>query len=408
MKWDWHSFKRHFGLQAQNGSGDGDGDSAAAAAAAGFGGGEGVTSSVGVGNSTSVNTTNMGNVSSATGNTATGFGVSDMGSVNASGGGGGGGGSGSGGNAQGHANAPAYGATGGGGSSGMGTTAAQAQNMLSPAAQQMIAYMRSGIMSPISMFSSPASAETLSPSMVTQLNSLLNSPQPSPTYNALDPAQYGGTPAYGPGVSPMAGAVSNFGSGQGFGLGQGGQGDVGANASDTVQGIRAAIAAAAAQGVARGMSPAQAIEAAADAANYGGFGGGGTMGNPALGYNTAAATATNFGDPAMGPSAPVGQATAATMGAGNVGMQGLGQTAATPANSLGYGLGQGFGGPNAPSAFAGNMMGQIAAPPSFSQQLSQNSTGNRGAGQGGQSQAGGGMDRVSSGQGTQLMGGIHA
>jgi hypothetical protein len=43
MKWDWDSFKRHFGLKAQNGSGDGDGPggtstSSADAAAAGFGG----------------------------------------------------------------------------------------------------------------------------------------------------------------------------------------------------------------------------------------------------------------------------------------------------------------------------------------------------------------------------------
>jgi hypothetical protein len=97
MKWDWYSFKRHFGLQAQNGSGDGgDGDgTAAAAAAAGYGMGSGMghgvgpagtsTTAPGTGYGTGTSTMGAGtaNAGGFGGQSATGFSVG-MGPGNAS------------------------------------------------------------------------------------------------------------------------------------------------------------------------------------------------------------------------------------------------------------------------------------------------------------------------------------
>lgn len=180
-------------------------------------------------------------------------------------------------------------------------------------------------------------------------NALLGSAQASPydpnapnqympkPYNPYDPANYGGTPAYGPGVAPFnRGGVTNFGSGQGFGLGPGGQGNVGANQSQTVQTIRAGLSNTAQnalnaprgpttyQDVYNGLSPdAKAVLQSELAGLSGG------MGFPSL-YNPAAATASHFGDPNYGPSAPVGPATAATSGAGGVTSAGYGAPSGDP------------------------------------------------------------------------------
>jgi hypothetical protein len=212
---------------------------------------------------------------------------------------------------------------------------------------------------------------------------------------------FGGSPAYGPGVTPYnRGGVTNFGSGQGFGLGLGGEGNVAANESQTVQGIRAGLSNTAqnalaphapgpvtSQDVFNALDPAaKAVLQSKLAALYGGG-----IGHPALGYNTAAATAAHFGDPRAGPSAPVAAPS-------NVA---LAQRGGSNAVSM-----MGPGGPNAPSAYASNMAA-FGAPTGFSQMMSQNIASNMGLGGQASVSTGGGMNRVGSDYSGQLMGGLH-
>jgi Lysozyme like domain len=84
-----------------------------------------------------------------------------------------------------------------------------------------------------------------------------------------------------------------------------------------IHGGQATVAPSQSQGLAD-LGPAQMAQLQIGLANLHGG-----MGNPALGFNTAAATASHFGDPTMGPSAPVGTATAETMGAPGVSTAGL-------------------------------------------------------------------------------------
>jgi hypothetical protein len=353
-----------FGLWFQDSS-DGDSSAGDAAAAAGYGGGEGVTSSVGIGNNTSVNTTNQGNVSVATGAANTGFGVSDAGNVGAPSATGGGGGT-----AAGGAGTAGAGSGPGGmgtGSAGMGVTAQQVAAALGPAGLAALAAIRSGVGN--ALFGGPANAAT--PYNVNEPNPYLPKP-----FNPNDPNSYGAL-LYGPGVTPYnRGGVTNIGSGLGFGLGIGGQGNAAANQSQTVQGIRAGLSntvqnalnaphnGVTAQDVENSLSPAAYATLQAELANIRSG-----MGYPALGYNTAAATAAHFGNPAMGPNAPVGTPTAETMGAGGVTSPGYGAPSGDPGARGSSAVGTataapGIGVVGYPGIAASNV-GVVGAPPGY-------------------------------------------
>jgi len=310
--------------------------------------GEGVTGSVSTGDDSATNTTNVGGVSAVTGTTDTGFGVADMG----------------------HAGPDASGGAGaeGGGSGTSATSAA-------PGLAAVVNSMTNAI------FGSPASAQTVSPSVKNSLNQALSQLAEA---RGTTVAQLLGPSAGNTGLSPAAIAAlraSNYSgdfmghagaSGPGMGVDIGGgttvvsqsPPDAPKSTSQLAPGFpgpRGGAAAAANSGAVvapsqfsgvAGLGPAQQAQLRAGLAGLGQ-----NMGFPAAGL--ANVGPSQF---ASSGSAPPGSNIGVATISGGLGGPGAGGVAGAPRGVPSPGM-IGPGGPNGPSANASSMMGPGAPAP---------------------------------------------